>query len=433
MAAGFSTSPGKIALDVGDIHPYHGYMNTNFLPRFASHSLERALRVMPVAVLTGARQTGKSTLARMLPIGADRSYFTLDDYGVLEQAQREPDALVCRAARITLDEVQRVPHVLLAIKRLVDEDRVAGRFLLTGSANLLLMKEVGESLAGRASYLTLWPMTRREQSGLAAPGLWSELVDGQQDTWRDVLLAEAAEAEPWVALARRGGYPVPALELTNDDDRRLWFEGYAATYLERDIPRLSAIEGVTDLRRLMTATCLRLGGLLNQADLARDVNLAPSTVQRYLNLLEVSFQLVRLPAYSVNRTKRLVKSSKIYWSDTGLALHLAGHAQPRGVHLENLVLCDLLVWAAARVEKTEILFWRTTKGAEVDFVIESGGRLLPVEVKATATVHTGDVRHLHTFLDEYPDKAQCGIVLYNGEETFWLTDRVLAAPWWRVV
>ena len=388
---------------------------------------------MPVAVLTGARQTGKSTLARMLPIGADRSYFTLDDYGVLEQAQREPDALVCRAGRITLDEVQRVPHVLLAIKRLVDEDRVAGRFLLTGSANLLLMKEVGESLAGRASYLTLWPMTRREQRGLAAPGLWSELVDGPRNTWRDVLLAEPAEAEPWEALARRGGYPVPAHELMNDDDRRIWFEGYAATYLERDIPRLSAIEGITDLRRLITAACLRLGGLLNQADLARDVNLAPSTVQRYLNLLEVSFQLVRLPAYSVNRTKRLVKSSKLYWSDTGLALHLAGHAHPRGVHLENLVLCDLLAWAAARVEKTEILFWRTTKGAEVDFVIESGGRLLPVEVKATATVHTSDVRHLHTFLGEYPDKAQCGIVLYNGEETFWLTDRVLAAPWWRVV
>ena len=409
-------------------------MNTNrLLPRFASASVERALRVMPVTVLTGARQTGKSTLARMHPIGTDRSYFTLDDYGVLEQAQHEPDALAARAVQITLDEVQRVPHVLLAIKRLVDEDRVAGRFLLTGSANLLLMKEVGETLAGRASYLTLWPMTRREQRGLARPGLWTELVDAPPTAWRDVLLAEPAEAEPWVALARRGGYPVPAHELINDDDRRLWFEGYAATYLERDIPRLSAIEGITDLRRLIAAACLRVGGLLNQADLARDVHLAPSTVQRYLNLLEVSFQLVRLPSYSVNRTKRLVKSSKLYWSDTGLALHLAGEAHPRGAHLENIVLCDLLAWAGTRVEKTEILFWRTTKGAEVDFVIETGRRLLPVEVKAAARVHPGDARHLHTFLDEYSDMAQCGIVLYDGEETFWLTECVLAAPWWRVI
>ena len=138
----------------------------HLLRRLASESLEQALRVMPVAVLTGARQTGKSTLARMDPIGANRSYFTLDDFGVLEQAQREPDALAARAVRVTLDEVQRVPHVLLALKRLVDADRIAGRFLLTGSANLLMMKEVGETLAGRASYLTLWPMTRREQGGV---------------------------------------------------------------------------------------------------------------------------------------------------------------------------------------------------------------------------------------------------------------------------
>ncbi|MCY3737646.1 MAG: ATP-binding protein [Gemmatimonadaceae bacterium] len=403
------------------------------LPRFAAESLERALGVMPVAVLTGARQTGKSTLARMDPIGVDRSYFTLDDFGVLEQARRDPDALAARAVRITLDEVQRVPQVLLAIKRLVDEDRVAGRFLLTGSANLLLMKEVGETLAGRASYLTLWPMTRREQGGSARPGMWTELLDAPPGAWRDVLLDEPAEAEPWQAFARRGGYPVPACELADDDDRRLWFEGYAATYLERDIPRLSAIEGITDLRRLMTAACLRVGGLLNQADLARDVGLAPSTVQRYLNLLEVSFQLVRLPAWSVNRTKRLVKSSRLYWSDTGLALHLAGDPHPRGAHLENLVACDLLAWAGARIDRAEILFWRTTKGAEVDFVIETGRRLLPVGVKAAATVHPGDVRHLHTFLDEYSDMAQRGILLHDGEETFWLTDRVLAAPWWRVL
>ena len=386
-----------------------------------------------MAVLTGARQTGKSTLARMDPVGTDRSYFTLDDFSVLEQAQRAPEALAGRGVKITLDEVQRVPHLLIAVKRLVDEDRTAGRFLLTGSANLLLMKEVGETLAGRASYLTLRPMTRREQNGLGRPGPWTELAEGRVDAWRDVLLAEQAEPEPWHALARRGGYPVPARELREDDDRRLWFEGYASTYLERDIPRLSPISGTTDLRRLMAAACLRAGGLLNQADLAREVQLAPSTVQRYLDLLEVSFQLVRLPAYSVNRTKRLVKSPKLYWSDTGLALHLAGEAAPRGAHLENMVLCDLLAWAGARVPRTEILFWRTAKGAEVDFVIESGRNLLPVEVKAAANVYPGDVRHVHTFLEEYPDLAQAGILLYDGGETFWLTERVLAAPWWRVI
>ena len=116
-----------------------------------------------------------------------------------------------------------------------------------------------------------------------------------------------------------------------------------------------------------------------------------------------------------------------------MALHLAGDTEPRGEHLENIVLCDLLAWAGTRIARTEILFWRTTKGAEVDFVIDTGRRLLPVEVKASSNVHPGDVRHLHTFLDEYPDLTQSGIILYDGDETFWATDRVLAAPWWRVV
>ena len=184
---------------------------SHLLPRLASESLEQALSVMPVAVLTGSRQTGKSTLARMDPIGANRSYFTLDDFGVLEQAQREPDALAARAVRVTLDEVQRVPHLLIAVKRLVDADRIAGRFLLTGSANLLMMKEVGETLAGRASYLTLWPMTRREQGGSARPGMWTELLDAAPGAWRDLLLDEPAEPEPWAGPGPARRLPRPRL------------------------------------------------------------------------------------------------------------------------------------------------------------------------------------------------------------------------------
>jgi len=406
---------------------------SGLLPRYLADALERALKVMPIAVVTGARQTGKSTLVHQPPFKENRTYYTLDDFDVLDQAERTPDQLAARAAPITIDEVQRAPQVLLAIKRIVDEARVAGQFLLTGSANLLLMKNVGETLAGRAVYLNLWPLTRREQLGLGRAGLWSELLDSSPKTWRDLLLSNSSPTEPWVPLALRGGYPGPAHDLEHTDDRRLWFDGYASTYLERDVPRLSAIEGITHLRRLMAALCLRVGKVLNQTDLARDVGLAPSTVQRYLDLLEMSFQLVRLPAYSVNRTKRLVKSPKLYWSDTGLCLYLAGETEPRGEHLENIVVCDLLAWAAARVDRTNLLYWRTSKGAEVDLVIETGRRLLPIEVKAASSVRPTDARHLHVFLDEYPDMADAGIVLYDGPETFWLTERVIATPWWRLV
>ena len=183
----------------------------------------------------------------------------------------------------------------------------------------------------------------------------------------------------------------------------------------------------------MRAACLRLGNLLNQADLARDVSLAPSTCQRYLNLLEVSYQFVPLPAYSVNRTKRLVKSPKVYWSDPGMAMFLAGEAEPRGAHLENIVLLDLLAWRDTRIGRPEILYWRTTKGAEVDFVVEWNGRLLPIEVKASREVGHADARHLKLFLSEYPTEALGGVVLYDGDEVFWLAERVLAAPWWRVL
>ncbi len=388
---------------------------------------------MPVVVVTGARQTGKSTLARILAADRDRLYVTLDDIDVLDQAETAPDDLVHRAVRMTLDEVQRAPDLLLAIKRAVDERREPGRFVLTGSANLLLMKQVSDSLAGRAVYLTLWPLTRREQLGLGQTGIWGELMDTPHPDWPDIVNASDVAPESWHDLARRGGFPTPAYQLTEREDRSFWFEGYLNTYLERDLRDLSAVEQLADFRRLMRTTCLRLGGILNQADLARDVALPPTTVQRYLNLLEISYQLIRLPTFFVNRTKRLVRSPKIYWNDTGMALHVAGETEPRGAHLENIVLNDLLAWRAGRTPAPEILYWRTTKGEEIDFVIESENRVLPIEVKSASTVSMNDIKHLKTFLSEYSDLASGGLVLYDGTETYWMSRNILAVPWWRVI
>ena len=183
----------------------------------------------------------------------------------------------------------------------------------------------------------------------------------------------------------------------------------------------------------MRAVCLRLGNLANQAELGRDTGVPRPTVHRYLNLLETSFQLVRLEAYSVNRTRRLVKSPKLYWSDAGLALHLGGGAEPTRAHLENLVLGDLLVWREGQIPRPEILYWRTATELEVDFVIERGERLLPVEVKATARPGSSDVRGIAAFRDEYAERFAGGLLLHAGEEVQWLADRVLAAPWYRVL
>ena len=256
------------------------------------------------------------------------------------------------------------------------------------------MRQVSESLAGRASYLTLWPMTRREQRGEGRGGLWDELLAARDEDWLDLLAAAKRRprtGERSLAAAasrRRRSISRRATE------RAIWFDGYVRTYLERDLQDLAAISALPDFRRLMRAACLRLGQLVNQTELGRDVALPQPTVHRWLNLLETSYLIVRLPAYAVNRTKRLIKSPKLYWGDTGVALHLAEIDEPGGAHLENLVLHDLLAWRDARLERAELGYWRTASGEEVDLVIETGGRLLPIEVKAGARPRLADAAHL---------------------------------------
>jgi predicted AAA+ superfamily ATPase len=407
-------------------------MNDVILPRHVTQALEKRLRVMPAVVLTGARQTGKSTLVQELVHGG-RRYFSLDDLNVVDLARRDPEVLVGGTEPVTLDEVQREPDLLRAVKVAIDKSRTPGRFLLTGSANLLLMKQVSESLAGRASYLTLWPMTRREQTGLGRCGLWGELLDAPAEEWLDLLSGHESEPADWRALARRGGFPTPAVHLRTREDRGVWFDGYVSTYLERDLQSLSSIAALPDFRRLMRVACARMGRLVNQTELGRDVGLPQPTVHRYLNLLETSHLLVRLPAFAVNRTKRLIKSPKLYWADTGLAVHLAGGLEPGGEHLENLVLQDLLAWKNARLGPAEVFYWRTAPGEEVDFVIEAEGQLLPVEVKASGRPRLKDIRHLRTFRAEYGEAARPGLLLHSGSTLEWIAPDVLAVPWWRVL
>ncbi len=401
------------------------------LPRLVGRSLRRRLRVMPAVVVDGARQTGKSTLAQDAALGP-RRYCTLDDLDVLDLARRDPEALLSGDEPVTLDEVQRAPDLLHAVKREIDRSRRPGRFLLTGSANLLLMRRVSESLAGRSSYLTLRPMTRREQRGVGQCGIWDELLGAPDRDWLDLVAAQPDEPDDWRALARRGGFPSPALHLATEEDRRLWFDGYVRTYLERDLQAFSSVSALPDFRRLMRAACLRIGQIVNQTELGRDAALPQSTVHRYLNLVETACLLVRLPACAVNRTKRLIKAPKLYWGDTGVGLHLAGR-EPDGAHLENLVLLDLLAWRDARIDRAELLYWRTAAGEEVDLVIEAGDHLLPIEMKATPRPRFRDAAHLRSFRAEYGEMARAGLLLHAGATLGWIAPGVLAAPWWRVL
>lgn len=387
---------------------------------------------MPAVVVTGARQAGKSTLVRDLA-GGRRRYWNLDDWEVLDLARSSPDVLVQGPEPVTIDEIQREPALLVAVKREIDRRREPGRFLLTGSSDLLMMRNVSESLAGRSSYMTLWPMTRRETLATGSCGIWDHLLQNRDADWEDVFAGNSVPRDDWRSLAVQGGFPTPSIHMQMAREREIWFEGYVRTYVERDLRELSVITGLPDFRRLMRAVCLRIGQLVNQTKLGRDVGLTQPTVHRWLNLLETSYLLVRVPAYAANRTKRLIKSPKFYWSDTGLAMHIAQEPEPRGAHLENLVLSDLLAWRDIRLDRAGIFHWRTIGGEEVDFVVETADGLLPIEVKATARPRLGDASNLRLFRQEYGEQARSGLLLHTGEEVGWITPEVLVVPWWRVL
>ena len=231
---------------------------------------------------------------------------------------------------------------------------------------------------------------------------------------------------------RKGGYPTPAMELPRDP-RALWFDGYLRTYLERDLQAMASVGNLVDFRRLMRATCLRLGTVVNQAELGRDIGIPRAMVRRYLNLLETSYQLVRLQPYAINRTKRLVKSPKLYWSDVALALWLSGSATASGAHPEALVRSDCLAWRDGQTPLPEVLFWRTTTDLEVDFVVESDGWLLPIEVKAAPNPGYAATRGIRAFRQEYGERCIGGLLLHDGAQTQQISDRILAVPWWRVL
>lgn len=403
-------------------------------PRWFMPNLLAALRVQPVAVLTGARQTGKTTLAQL--IQSVRAYFTLDDLGVLDQAGRNPDSLLATRP-VTLDEVQRAPPFLLAVKRAVDERRRPGDFLLTGSANLLLMERVADTLAGRAIYLELPPFCPVEweerENGLA---LLDRLFDRDFNwqEWPD-------EAGDWPAWLLRGGFP-PALQIDSESDRGLWFAAYTQTYLERDLRQLSAVSSLPDFQRLMVLSAQRTGKLLNQADLARDATLSHPTAHRYLNLLETGCLVTRLTPLAANPSVALVKAPKLLWTDCGLAAALAGikssqalaQRMDAGCWLEQTLFQTFQTWRALQPQRRKLHFWRDRAGHEVDFILEQDGEWVALEIKTGSQVTASDAAGIRAFRASLKNKAALrrGVVLHAGKGRPLDTEDV-ALPWgWMV-
>jgi len=374
---------------------------------------------------------GKSTLLLNATPFRDWRFLTLDDFAVLRLARQRPQELWAGAERVVLDEVQRAPELLLAIKQAVDRDRASLRFALSGSANLLLMRQVSESLAGRAVYLFLYPMTLGEIRHASPPDILARALSAD---WPEEETLSQVPPDPTEHLLR--GLLPSLLTLDTPQAWTRWWDGYVTTYLERDLRQFSQIENLLDFRRVMELLALRSAQLLNQSELGRDAGLSQATVHRYLNLLETTQVFERLPAYTVNRTSRLMKSPKAFWNDPGLAVFLSGYfdvqdlrqARELGAYLETLILHHLRVLAGLMTPPARLYFWRTRQGQEVDFVVEHGRRLLAVEVKRATRVDYADAASLRAFLDEYPDAAG-GLLLYGGAAIRRLGEKIVALPW----
>lgn len=387
-----------------------------------------ALETMPVVVVTGLRQSGKTTFLQEDPVFRRRRYYSLDDFAVLEAARRDPDALVSGDEPVTIDEAQRCPELFIAVKRAVDRNRRPGQFVLSGSANLSLLGAVTESLAGRALYLTLTPFTRREARGsFSRKPYLAKLLDGTS-------VARVPAAEPVrdneVLL---GGMPTIVTGESKRPD--LWFLGYEQTYLERDLRDLAQVADLVAFRSLMRLAALRTAQVLNQSDLGRDVKLPFSTVTRYLSLLETSMLLERVEPYLRSRTTRLIKSPKIFMTDSGIASHLTGvdnlaasaDEPMRGALYETYVYQNLSGILAARLPRSNLSFWSVQGRYEVDFIVSSGRDVVAIEVKAGARFNDRDLAGLRAFTDKTPG-VRAAVLAYNGAETVKLGDRLYAIP-----
>ncbi len=405
---------------------------TGYIPRWKTQRLRLVLEAMPVAVLTGMRQVGKTTLLRQeFP---DWTYYDLDDPDVFLMA-REQGRRLLAAPRVVLDEVQKMPELLNLTKVMVDQGKVE-RVILSGSANLLLMGKVTESLAGRAGYVELQPMTWREAQRLPPTKMIETLLQGGLPDASD-RPATPSEGHDLFYLWR--GMLPPLLRFHPGQEAlvREWWRGYLRTYLERDLRSLSAVTSLPDFRRTMMWVAAATGSPLNEAHLSRELGLARTTVHRWLNLMEVSGVVHRIPGYFSSPTKRLRKRPKVYFSDSGLSMAAAGIPSPGQVQerglvgplLETYVAHALRVYAEMLTPSAYVYYWQAVQRHEVDFLLEWNGHLLPVEVKARTEVQYRDFRSIEAFRKRFP-QAKAGVVIYMGAEPRAFGPDLWAFPWW---
>ena len=400
----------------------------DYIQRSLEPVVTRAAQEFPAVVVSGPRQSGKTTLLTRL-FGNSHGYVSLDLPDVRAAAAADPRGFLKRyPPPVIFDELQSAPGLLPYIKEAIDTNRRRnGQFLLSGSQNLLLTGQVTESLAGRVAMLRLLPLARREVEGTpqrALPWEEGESLHGSSGSsfgslWYDFL---------------RGGYPEPVTQ--PERDVALWYASYIQTYLERDVRSIRQVGDLTQFQNLLRVLAARSGQLLNLADVARDLGVALNTVKAWLSVLEATCEVLLLRPYYANIGKRLVKTPKVYFTDVGTLCYLAGLRDPEhaasgplgGAIMETAVVGEIVKTLTHRGMDPRIFFWRTTAGAEVDIVVETQGRLVPIEVKLSATPRPAMAGPIRRFHKDFGERTMPGYVVHPGDVRLPLGEGVTALP-----
>jgi len=398
-------------------------------PRWIKPRIDEALLDTPVVLLAGPRQAGKTTLVRQF---SERGlhYLTLDDELTLLSAREDPVGMIRNLDRAVIDEIQRAPQLLLAIKKSVDEDRRPGRFLITGSANLTALPTVADSLAGRMETLLLLPLSQSEIEN--RPANWIERVFAGE-----ILTANPpVVGNELVERVLRGGYP-EAIARPTVKRRIAWTRQYINAIIQRDVRDIAEIDKLEQLPRFLRALAQTAGQMCNYSELGGQVGLDGKTVSRYIGVFEQMYLLKRIDVWARNRLKRVVKTPKLQFIDSGLLAMLmdvtvkdAQMDKSRYGHvLESFVFGELLKHTTTADDNYQLLYYRDADKFEVDIVIENAaGQLVGVEVKASATVKDRDLRGLKKLANLAGDQFTAGVLLYDGDETMPLGSKLWAAP-----
>ena len=400
-----------------------------FFPRFSAKRVATALTDTPVVMLIGPRQCGKTTLVRQF-VDEEREYVTLDDDTVLEAARNDPAGFVRGFDLVTIDEVQRAPELLRAIKRSVDSDRRPGRFLLTGSANILTLPQVSESLAGRMEIVNLMPISRAEMLG-KEPTFLKMAFNGKL-----VKPGPDIEGDQLVHAVLVGGYPEM---LRREDPRRrqAWARDYVKAIVQRDVRDIAEVEKLDQLPRLLQALAHQSGQLTNFTQIGGQIGMDDKTTRKYTGILEQLFLVQRVSPWFRNELKRLIKTPKLHFVDSGLlaallaltAEQIAKNRSAFGAVLETFVFSEVMKQTTWSEDGYTLHHYRDKDQDEVDIIVENEqGALVGIEVKASATVHANDFKGMRKLLDICADDLKLGLVLYDGTKIVPFGERLFAAP-----